>query len=172
MPQIDLFASRLNNQIDRYMAWKPDPGAEAIDAFTIQWNFDLFYAFPPFNTIGRVLKKIVQDEATGLLVVPYWPTQYWFSMFTNLLTEPPYLLFSRGEPTLLHPWRPEDQLPRTRWLVGHLSAQHSVTGTSTRTQKTSFWPLGGPKPRRPIGLTLNSSAYIVRNGERIQIHRI
>ena len=24
---VDLFASRVNNQLDRYVAWQPDPGA-------------------------------------------------------------------------------------------------------------------------------------------------
>ena len=33
--QIDLFASRLNHQLPRYAAWQPDPGAEAVDAFTL-----------------------------------------------------------------------------------------------------------------------------------------
>jgi len=31
---IDLFASRLNHQLPSYIAWHPDPGAVAIDAFT------------------------------------------------------------------------------------------------------------------------------------------
>ena len=34
-PEIDLFASRINFHILPYVAWKPDPGAVAIDAFTI-----------------------------------------------------------------------------------------------------------------------------------------
>lgn len=33
-PQIDLFASRLKKQLHRYAAWKPDPNAEIIDAFS------------------------------------------------------------------------------------------------------------------------------------------
>ena len=35
MPEVDLFASRLNCQIDKYVAWQPDPGALAVDAFSI-----------------------------------------------------------------------------------------------------------------------------------------
>ena len=34
-PSIDLFASRLNTKLDVYCAWKPDPGASYIDAFTL-----------------------------------------------------------------------------------------------------------------------------------------
>ena len=32
-PTLDLFASRVNYQIDRYISWKPNPKALAIDAF-------------------------------------------------------------------------------------------------------------------------------------------
>ena len=31
-PKIDLFASRLNYKLPRYVAWQQDPGAEAVDA--------------------------------------------------------------------------------------------------------------------------------------------
>jgi len=34
-PDIDMFAARLNHKTTHYIAWRPDPGAVAIDAFTI-----------------------------------------------------------------------------------------------------------------------------------------
>ena len=34
-PEIHLFASRLNAQFTRYVAYRPDPGAVAIDAFSL-----------------------------------------------------------------------------------------------------------------------------------------
>ena len=46
MPSVNLFASRLNNQVDNYISWKPDPAAMAVDAFTTSWSEDWFYAFP------------------------------------------------------------------------------------------------------------------------------
>ncbi|WAR23038.1 LOW QUALITY PROTEIN: hypothetical protein MAR_036707 [Mya arenaria] len=51
VPDIDLFASRLNAKIPRYCSWKPDPECECVDAFTFAWNAtcNLFYAFPPFS---------------------------------------------------------------------------------------------------------------------------
>ena len=51
------FASRINYQLEKYVSFKPDPGAFAIDAFTPDWaNLEL-YAFPPFNVIPMVLRK-------------------------------------------------------------------------------------------------------------------
>ena len=45
---IDLFTSRLNNQLPRYVSWHPDPFAVATDAFQISWQGELGYAFPHF----------------------------------------------------------------------------------------------------------------------------
>ena len=41
-PDIDLFASRLNKQFDCYVAYRPDPGAAAIDALSIHWGGKLY----------------------------------------------------------------------------------------------------------------------------------
>ena len=35
---VDLFASRLNNQLRRYVSWRPDPFSIATDAFQMSWN--------------------------------------------------------------------------------------------------------------------------------------
>jgi len=58
MPQIDLFASRLNYQIKPFIAYQPDPEAMAINSFTIAWKPYRFYAFPPFSVIPQVLQKL------------------------------------------------------------------------------------------------------------------
>ena len=83
-PQVDLFASRLNNKLANYVSWNPDPGAFAIDAFTIEWTGFSFYAFPPFSCISQTIVKILNEGATGLLVVPWWPTQTWWARLKNL----------------------------------------------------------------------------------------
>ena len=38
LPQIDLFASRLNHQVPLYVSLLPDPGASAVDAFLLDWS--------------------------------------------------------------------------------------------------------------------------------------
>ena len=58
-PEVDLFASRLNYQLEKYMSWKPDPQACAVDALCVSWKDIYFYAFPPFSMILKVLQKIV-----------------------------------------------------------------------------------------------------------------
>ena len=46
-PEIDLCASRHNNQVKKYIAWTLDPMP------LISWKNIGFYAFPPFSMIGR-----------------------------------------------------------------------------------------------------------------------
>ena len=94
-PDIDLFASRLNNQTQKYCSWKPDPGAVAVDALSIDWGSLYFYAFPPFNMVGRVLRKIEEDEAEGITVVPHWPTQPWFPKLLKLCGNDVFILYRR-----------------------------------------------------------------------------
>ena len=90
--QIDLFASRLNFKVANYVSWKPDPGATFINAFLMNWQHHYFYAFPPFSLISTCLQKIEQDQASGVLLVPVWKTQPWFTILLHLLIDKPRLL--------------------------------------------------------------------------------
>ena len=88
-PSIDLFASRINKQLERFASFWPDPEASIIDAFSVSWHNESFYAFPPFSIIARVLQKVVRDKAKGVIIVPDWPTQPWFPFLLKLLACPP-----------------------------------------------------------------------------------
>ena len=43
---VDMFAYRSNYQTTPYVAWRTEPPAIAIEAFTLNWNYSLIYAFP------------------------------------------------------------------------------------------------------------------------------
>ena len=109
-PVIDLFASSANAKLPRYISWLLDPHAYAVDAFTVSWQDLTFYAFPPFSLLPRVLGKIIQDKATGLLIVPKWTTQSWFPLVLTLLIQHPRLiapcrdlLYLPKQPQVVHP---------------------------------------------------------------------
>jgi hypothetical protein len=56
---IDLLASRSNARLPLYVAWKPDPYAMFIDAFTLhRGQFKFFYAFPPFSLISEGFEEV------------------------------------------------------------------------------------------------------------------
>ena len=92
MFDIDLFASRLNFKLPQYVSWRPDPGAQFINAFLMNSKPHYFYTFPPFSLLATCLQKIEQDQSTGILIVPMWTTQPWFSPLLNLLTDNPLVL--------------------------------------------------------------------------------
>lgn len=83
IPTRDLFATHLTKQCSKFVSWLPDPESEAVDAFSIKWN-SKFYAFPPFNMIAKVLRKIEVDQVYGIVVVPNWPTQPWYPRFLKM----------------------------------------------------------------------------------------
>ena len=47
VPEVDLFASRLNAKTDKFISWHPEPGAFGIDAFSLNWANMNCYGFPP-----------------------------------------------------------------------------------------------------------------------------
>ena len=108
-PVIDLFASRINNKLQRFASFRPDPEAEVIDAFSISWSGLPFYAFPPFICVGRVLQKIRKDKATGIIVVPDWPNQPWYNAYKELVINE-FVLLPRRD-LLLLPTDQEKQHP-------------------------------------------------------------
>ena len=48
--EIDLFASRLSNQLPSYYSWKPDPKSLETDALQQKLYHKSLYAFPPFDS--------------------------------------------------------------------------------------------------------------------------
>ena len=59
------FTSHLNHKADSYVSWHPDPGALPVA--------QLFYAFPPFSLVTRMLQKRTEDRAERcIVIVPLW----------------------------------------------------------------------------------------------------
>ena len=85
----DLFVTRLNHQLNRYISWRPDPGAMLTDAFQTSWKELEGYAFPPFALIGRCLQKVRAEQSTIVFVAPIWRNQVWFPMLLDLAVELP-----------------------------------------------------------------------------------
>ena len=84
-PTVDLFATRLNNQLPHIISLRPDPESKGVNASTRSWENLSFYAFPPFTCIPRVLQKVWHDKAEGILVVPDWPNRLWYRQYTEMI---------------------------------------------------------------------------------------
>ena len=126
-PVVDLFASRINNQLSNYVSWHPDPNACAVDAFTCEWNsFSCIYIFSPFSLIPRILKKVLEEKVPDvIIVVPDWPTASWFPLLMKLCVQMPLVLpQTRKTLVLLH--RPQEVhklYPKLRLLACRISGK-------------------------------------------------
>ena len=85
--EVDLFASRLITQLDRFCSWRPDP--EALDAFSKDWTTlqGRGYANPPWSLVGRVLNRVQQQKVTLVLIAPVWKSQPWYPTLLELLPD-------------------------------------------------------------------------------------
>lgn len=82
----------MNTKCKTYCLWQRDSEAYNINAFTLDWLDDFLHAFPSFSLIPRVLKKIIEDNPKGILVLPFWASQALFPIFRQLLEIKPILL--------------------------------------------------------------------------------
>ena len=170
---IDLFASRLNNQLNSYCSWKADPHCSFVDAFSIDWSKFHFYAFPPFSLIPRCIQKITQDKAKGILIIPLWPTQTWFPLVLQLLYDQPWIL--RPSLDLLHHPNHKELHPLNKKLHLMVCPLSGTPLDNTRfLQKShkSSWPHGDQAPKNNTRHTWKSGWSFVVKGTSISIHPI
>ena len=92
IPEIDLFATNINASFEKYATFRPNLRTMYTDPFSIDW-YDLeFYAFPPISVIPRVLLKVKQDRAEGIVVFLFSLTQVWYQAMLKILISTPILL--------------------------------------------------------------------------------
>ena len=146
---VDLFASRLTYQLPRFFSWRPDPLAEATDAFLQNWTGLFGYANPPWNLTGRVLAKVEEQEANVVLVAPVWPSQPWYPRLLSLLIEIPRRI--SPQMNLFQEVR-EGCLPEVlpQLAVWPISGNATKTSNFQRRLQTSFSPPGGLSPHSPM----------------------
>lgn len=136
-----------------------------LNAFSISWKPYVFYAFPPFSIIPKVLQKIQAEETTGLLVVPCWPTQPWWPFVMRLLVQEPvvlpkkkHTLFLPQQPDLVHPLYQKLTL-----LICHLSGNHLKAEGFWNQLPHSSYSLGERAPNSNINYSsLNENNTVVK----------
>ena len=107
---VDLFSSYNTARLEKFVSWKPDPFAWAVDAFSLDWSqFKLPYIFAPNSVNMRVFQQLRRDQCSAVIVVPVWPMQPWWGTFLQCLTDFPQKI--PQEPSLFLPWDPTAQHP-------------------------------------------------------------
>ena len=173
VPGMDLFATRLNFQLSRYVSWRPDPLAFRVDAFSFTWDQGcLFYAFPPFSLVGRLLRKVEQDQAEVLLVAPLWTTQVWFPMVLRLLVAAPVVL-PRGCLSLPQDTEAVHPLGARLSLAGLLISGNPLRRVDYRRELRPFCVDPGVTARRfSIDGTSIGGLTFVSGGKLIRFNRL
>lgn len=60
------------------------------------WNFHLGYAFPLFQLIPLVLRKIQKESVSVILINLFWPKRAWFSTILQMAVKPLWQLTLTG----------------------------------------------------------------------------
>ena len=151
-PQIDLFATNLNNKLPTYVSPIPDPQAWAVDALNISWKNMIGYAFPPTALLPRVVQKLLSQQCRLILIAPGWPTKPWFWDLVELSLDIPRQLppirsllkqplnnqfHTHPESLNLHAWYLGAQPSRTKALPQRW--QIELLHLSTRAIYASKW---------------------------------
>jgi hypothetical protein len=141
---IDHFATRGNTQCSRYCSAHPEAAAEALDAFSQPcWarslcsicnltrpEFVLLY--PPFPLIAATIRRAQEDQAHGILVVPFATTaSWWYTATLASLTRPSRLLHA-----LRVPCSPD-----------YVERQSNPPGHRLALMHFDFWRGSEPRPR-------------------------
>lgn len=168
MFDIDLFASRLNFKVAQYVSWRPDPGAKFINAFLMNWETYYFYAFPPFSLIATCLQKIEQDNSTGVIIVPLWTTQPWFTLLLHLLIDHPLVLHQSDRLLFLpHSNAAHPLSKRLQLMVCKVSGNPSSRELFQAKLPTSSYSPGQPVPTNNTPHTSRNGMTFALNGKLI-----
>ncbi|XP_069600147.1 uncharacterized protein [Ranitomeya imitator] len=97
IPQIDLFATRDNRQVQRFASLNTRDHPDMLDSLHHPWRFRLAYAFPPMSLIPLVIRKIRREQARVILIAPFWPKRPWFSCLQTMCLCDPWILPSDKE---------------------------------------------------------------------------
>lgn len=134
---IDLFSSRSNSQLPRYVSRVMQPGAVAADALKQTWANENAWVNPPFCLMMRILRKVVNERVTVTLVAPVWPAQPWFNLMCSMMVDFPIVLPQRLG-MFLQGGQPVNS-PNWITVIARISGVHSErAGWSQRWQKSCY----------------------------------
>ena len=90
-PHVELFATRFNHKLPKFVSPVPDPTAWAVDALSPPWeNLDV-YTFPPVSLLGHIISKVMDQGCPRMvLIAPGWSNMPWFWDLVNSVGSDPF----------------------------------------------------------------------------------
>lgn len=64
-PEVDLFGTRWNHKLPKFVCLAPDALAWERDALSLDWKGGSWYAYPPFGLLLKITKATVQTSFGG-----------------------------------------------------------------------------------------------------------
>jgi len=122
-PELDLFANRRNRQTQDYCSWRVDRHSKG-NAWDLDWSKTKNWLNPPWNLIGKALRKLKQDKASALCCLPVWKTAPWWHMLKGLLATKPTIV--GGEALYQNPQGENMPAPRWSTLFAKLDASQGT----------------------------------------------
>ena len=77
---VDRFADNINTKLPRFNSKFYCPGSECVNAFTANWRNETNWLCPPVALIGSVLRHMKICKSNGTLLVPIWPSAYFWPL--------------------------------------------------------------------------------------------
>ena len=88
-PEVDLFATKFNRKLPRFVSPVPDLLAWKVDALSVPWQDLDAYVFPPVALLGKVVSKLMdQGFNRVILIAPGWPNMPWFWDLVSMSDSP------------------------------------------------------------------------------------
>lgn len=81
---LDPFATRATAMAPTFCSLEAEEHSIANDGMCVSWKRQHLFLNPPWDLIPKVLLKIVEDRASGVLIVPRWPSQAWWPLLLRL----------------------------------------------------------------------------------------
>ena len=77
---VDRFADNFNRKTLRFNSKFYCPQTESVNCFTNDWSNENNYLCPPISLIGSTIRHLKLCEAKGTLIVPVWPSAYYWPL--------------------------------------------------------------------------------------------
>jgi len=127
---VDRFASELNTQLPVFNSAFWCPGTAAVDALQQVWQGSNIWCFPPAPLVGHVLRLARAQQVDLTLVLPLWPSQFWWPLLCPTGTA--FGPFVVDVVWLPHPRSALRPGPRSGRLFGHGAAHWRLVALCIR----------------------------------------
>ena len=80
---LDAFANSYNNKVSKFYSLFNVPGSAGVNAFSYDWSGEFVLLVPPVSIVGRVLHHMALCRSSGVLLIPCWPSAYFWPILIN-----------------------------------------------------------------------------------------